>query len=65
MAGLVVLDVNLKVAQEVPAVFGGAPEVDRVPSARRAPREVLPSTAAARNRPRASASACRAVRRAC
>jgi hypothetical protein len=35
-----------------------------VPSARRAPREVLPSTATALNRPRASAFACPAARRA-
>src|SRR5271166_3428812 len=36
----------------------------RVPSARRAPREVLPSTATALNRSRASAFACPAARRA-
>ena len=35
-----------------------------MPSARRAPREVLPSTATALNRPRASVLACWAARRA-
>jgi hypothetical protein len=65
MAGLVVPDADLEVVQEVPAVFGGAEEVNAgAVGARRAPREVLPSTATARSRPRASVSACRAARRA-
>ena len=29
MAGLVVLDVDLEVVQQVPAMFGGAEEVDQ------------------------------------
>jgi hypothetical protein len=64
MAGLVVLDSDLQVVQQVPAVFGGADKWTRVPSERRAPREVLPSTATAGNRSRASVRACSAARRA-
>jgi len=53
MAGLVVLDVHLEVIQQPAAVLGDAEKMTRVPSARRAPQEVLPSTATALNRPRA------------
>ena len=64
MAGLVVLDVDLQVVQEAPAVLSDAEQVHPGAVARRAPREVLPSTATARNRPRASAFASWAARRA-
>jgi hypothetical protein len=66
VAGLVVLGIDLEVVQQVPAVLGGAEQVNPgcAPSARRAPRAVLPSTATALNRPRASAFACCAARRA-
>ena len=39
-------------------MIGNAEQVTQVPSARRAPRAVLPSTATARSRPRASILAC-------
>ena len=64
MAGLVVLDADLEMVRQVPAVLGGAEKVNPVPSARRAPRRVFPSTAMALNRSRASDFACRAARRA-
>ena len=64
MAGLVVLDIDLEVIQQVPAVLGDAEEMDPGAVGRRAPREVLPSTATALNRARASAFACWAARRA-
>ncbi len=60
MAGLVVLDVDLKVIQQVPAVLGDTEEMDPGAVGAVAPREVLPSTATALNRPRASVSRCRA-----
>ena len=48
MAGLVMLDADLEVVQQVPAVIRGTERWTRVPSARRAPRE------ACRPRPRPS-----------
>jgi hypothetical protein len=64
VAVLVVLDIHLEVIRQPTAVLGDAGEVNRVPSARRVPRQVLPSMATALNRPRAGVYACSAARRA-
>jgi hypothetical protein len=47
-------DSDLEVVQQVPAVIRGTEQWTRVPSARRALREVLPSTATDRSRLRAA-----------
>ena len=61
VAGLVVLDVDLDVIQQVPAMLGDAEQMDPGAVAAAGPRQVLPSTATALNRSRASAFArCRA-----
>jgi hypothetical protein len=64
MAGLVVLDVDLEVVQEPPAVFGDAEEMDPGAIGAAGSAGGLPSTATARNRSRASVLASWAARRA-
>ena len=64
MAGLVVLDIDLQVIQEVPALLGDAEQAHLGAVGAAGPRQVLPSTATARSRLRASAFACWAARRA-
>ncbi len=63
MAGLVVLDVHhLEVIQQPAAVLGDAEKMTRVPSARRAPQEVLPSTTTATATSTATATALNRLR---
>ena len=49
VAGLVVLDVDLQVVQETPAMLGDAEKVHPGAVGAAGPAEVLPSTATARN----------------
>ena len=64
VAGLVVLDADLKMIQEAPAVLGDAEQVHPGAVGAAGPAQVLPSTATALNRCRASVFACWVARRA-